>query len=83
MARFSRFNSRYSKFQTSCPCGRTTTKAHARANGGKCKTCVTGVAQPTARSYPRSYDDIAREGGYEDTMGISPEALESYRSGGY
>jgi len=30
----------------------------------------------------RSCDDISREGGYEDTMGVSPEALESWRNGG-
>jgi hypothetical protein len=60
-----------------------TTKAHARAHGGKCKACVTGV-EPAARrsSRGRSHDDIAREGGYEDTMGVSPEALEAYYGGG-
>jgi hypothetical protein len=30
----------------------------------------------------RSHDDIAREGGYEDTMGVSPDALEAWRNGG-
>lgn len=66
-------------YLTRCSCGRTTSKAYARANGGKCKACVTG-AEPVRRG--RSYDDIAREGGYEDTMGVSPDALEAYRSGG-
>lgn len=74
------FTSKFSKFQTTCPCGRTTTKAYARSNGGKCKACVTGV-EPASKAR-RSYDDVAREGGYEDTMGVSPDALESYRNGG-
>jgi len=71
--------SRFSQFQTKCHCGNTTTRAYARKNGGKCKECVTGRAQPRRA---RSYDDIAREGGYEDTMGVSPDCLESYRNGG-
>ncbi len=70
---------RFSQYQTTCTCGRTTTKAYARKHGGKCKECVTGEPQPTKR---RSHDDILREGGYEDTMGVSPDALEAYRNGG-
>lgn len=71
---------KFSQYQTTCKCGGTTTKAYARKHGGKCKSCVTGVAQPKKG---RSLDDIAREGGYEDTMGVSPDALEAYRNGGY
>jgi hypothetical protein len=70
---------KYTQYQTTCPCGRTTTKSYARQHDGKCKTCFTGVA-PVKRG--RSYDDVAREGGYEDTMGVSPDCLESYRNGG-
>lgn len=72
--------SRFAKFQATCECGRTTTKAYARSHGGKCKACVTGV-EPVSKG--RSYDNIAWDGGYEDTMGVSPDALESYRNGGY
>lgn len=71
--------SKYSKFQATCVCGRTTTKTYARAHGGKCKFCVTGVA-PAPRA--RSFDDIAREGGYEDTMGCSPDVMENRYGGG-
>jgi hypothetical protein len=72
---------RFDKYLTTCAqCGGKTNKSYARKHEGKCKTCVTGVAPAPRR---RSYDDIAREGGYEDTMGVSPEALESWRNGGY
>ena len=43
--------SRFAKYQCRCSsCGRTTTRAYARSHGGKCKSCITGVDQPTARS---------------------------------
>jgi len=35
---------------------------------------VTGVV-PVSRG--RSHDDICREGGYEDTMGCSPDVMEN------
>lgn len=38
--------SNYKKFCTTCAvCGSTTSKSFARANAGKCKSCVTGVTQ--------------------------------------
>lgn len=78
------FVNRYAKYQTSCSkCHGTTTRAYARGHSGKCKSCFTGVMTCKPASKGRSYDDIAREGGYEDTMGVSPDALESYRNGGY
>lgn len=61
-------------------CGGSTSRAYARRNDGRCKPCVTGIER--SRPSPRSLDDIAREGGYEDTMGVSPEAFEAYRNGG-
>jgi hypothetical protein len=72
--------SRFQKFQVECICGRVTTKTYARSHGGKCKTCVTGIP-PAPRS--RSYDSVAREGGYEDTMGVSLDAYEAHCNGGY
>lgn len=40
--------SQFSQFQTNCSgCGATTTRKYAREHEGKCKTCVTGVEQPT------------------------------------
>jgi hypothetical protein len=76
--------SKFGKFQATCvACGATTTKSYARANGGKCKFCVTGIAPVAKAPRGRSYDDIAREGGYEDTMGCSPDVLENrYGSSG-
>lgn len=49
---------RYGRYQVRCACGRTTNTRYARANGGKCKSCVTGVDQPSkaARLRPRGYD---------------------------
>lgn len=42
--------SRFSRFLTTCAsCGKKTNKTFARANGGKCKACATGVA-PAPRS---------------------------------
>ena len=35
--------SNYRQFTTRCACGRLTSKSFARANGGKCKACVTGI----------------------------------------
>ena len=67
-------------YQTYCPaCHGHTSKVYARGHGGLCKTCFTNGredAHDLSRLEHRSYDDIAREGGYEDTMGVSPEALE-------
>ena len=72
--------SRVYRYLTSCvECTGLTSKNYARQHNGKCKGCFTGI-RPVSRG--RSYDDIAREGGYEDTMGVSPDALESYRNGG-
>ena len=68
------------KWQTRCvQCKCLTNKVYARRNLGRCKPCVTG--EP--RQYKRTHDDVLREGGYEDTMGVSPDALEAYRNGGY
>ncbi len=69
-------------YLTKCSCGRTTSAAYARKNGGKCKACVTGI-KPAPKPYrSSSYDSIARDGGYEDTMGVSLDAYEGYRNGG-
>lgn len=39
---------RFQQFCTSCSdCGGSTSKSYARQHDGKCKTCVTGVEQPT------------------------------------
>lgn len=38
---------------TCCLCHRTTSKQYARKNGGKCKSCVTGVKQPRREREPR------------------------------
>lgn len=63
-----------SKFTCKCnQCGGTTSIKYARANGGKCKPCVTGVArkEPTSRGPTRNermlesgYQNYAREEGY-------------------
>jgi hypothetical protein len=63
------------------PCGHWSSRKHI-ADHGCCKACLTGEPTPVRRT-GRSLDDIAREGGYEDTMGVSPEALESYHGGDY
>ena len=64
-------------YLTKCgSCGRTTSRAYARTHGGRCKSCETGTA-PAPRRRGTSRDAIAREGGYEDTMGVSYEVLES------
>jgi hypothetical protein len=35
----------FQRFLATCVgCGRSTSRAYARANAGKCKTCVTGIA---------------------------------------
>ena len=33
----------YQQFTIRCACGNLTSKAYARAHGGKCKACFTGV----------------------------------------
>jgi uncharacterized OB-fold protein len=51
----------FKQYITTCPCGRTTSKIFARANGGKCKTCATGVV-PETKSNPRyTCPDCQRE----------------------
>lgn len=67
------------KFTCRCNnCNRTTSTKYARQHGGKCKSCVTGIEQPRKPRSKWSFDDVAREGGYEDTMGVSPSALEQW-----
>lgn len=63
------------KFMAKCnQCGRTTSSKYARANGGKCKSCVTGVEQPRSNVPTRNerilksgYEAYAREEGHYDT----------------
>lgn len=39
---------RYGQYLTNCSgCGGRTSKSYARANAGRCKSCVTGVQAPT------------------------------------
>ena len=43
--------SNYKMFCVSCvACSSLTSKSFARANGGKCKACATGVAKPEPKS---------------------------------
>lgn len=35
----------FSQYQTTCKCGRATTKKYAREHNGQCKSCVTGEDQ--------------------------------------
>jgi hypothetical protein len=66
--------SKFSKFLTTCLCGRKTSKTYARAHGGKCKACVTGVEpaksetseQRNARMIDSGYQAYAREEGHYD-----------------
>jgi hypothetical protein len=57
-------------FTTRCSCGRMTSKKYAREHGGKCKSCVTGVEQPSKgptreqRIIDIGYDAYAREEGH-------------------
>lgn len=52
--------SKFSKYLCSCTaCGGKTSKAYARQNGGKCKSCVTGV--PTVAKDRRECDAISRQ----------------------
>jgi hypothetical protein len=37
------YGSQFSQYLTTCACGNKTSKAFARKNDGKCKSCVTGV----------------------------------------
>lgn len=60
-------------YMTRCSCGNTTTKAYARANGGKCKPCVTGRPREVAEADDRQgriidsgWDGYAREEGHYD-----------------
>ena len=46
--------SQFSRFLTRCACGASTSRTYARANGGKCKACVTGVPrEPHHREFKR------------------------------
>jgi predicted RNA-binding Zn-ribbon protein involved in translation (DUF1610 family) len=46
--------SRFSQYLTSCvACGASTSKKFAREHDGKCKTCVTGVEQPSRYKCPQ------------------------------
>ena len=51
-----------SQFLTRCACGGTTSKQYARAHGGKCKTCVTGVGPVERRAkssnLPGGFQDV-------------------------
>lgn len=38
------------KFSVRCRCGNLTNRAYAKAHGGQCKACVTGVARPQTES---------------------------------
>lgn len=48
--------SNYSRFLVKCACGATTSRTYARANGGKCKTCVTGIPSIVKRHNAPSSD---------------------------
>jgi hypothetical protein len=62
-------------YLTKCSCGNTTSKTYARANGGRCKPCVTGQPrQPRETAEHRQgrlidsgYEAYAREEGYYDS----------------
>lgn len=62
------------KFMAKCnQCHRTTSSKYARANGGKCKSCVTGIEQtrnsgPTRneRMIDSGWQAYAREEGHYD-----------------
>jgi hypothetical protein len=61
-------------YLTKCSCGNTTSKSYARANGGKCKPCITGQPRTTETNWQRQghlidsgYEAYAREEGYYDT----------------
>jgi hypothetical protein len=67
-------------YLTKCSCGRLTSKAYARKNAGLCKSCVTGVDQPSQASQDRREADRAFR---EDHMGCSEDVMEGrYCQGG-
>ena len=64
----------YQMFQATCACGATTTRVYARAHGGKCKACVTGVSLQEGHTrdtrneciIDHGYAAYAREEGHYD-----------------
>jgi hypothetical protein len=64
----------HAAYITDCACGNKTSKAYARKNGGKCKSCVTGVDQSKTDNTPtreqrildHGYQAYAREEGHYD-----------------
>lgn len=59
-------------YQQRCPCGRLTSKDYARRNGGRCKSCVTGIGQTDRRDsrqgrlIDHGHDACQREDGAYD-----------------
>ena len=43
-------------------CGQTTSTKYATANGGKCKSCATGVEQPRNTQVPTRNERILESG---------------------
>ena len=79
--------SNFRQFTIRCACGALTSKSFARANGGKCKACATGIPrenthkQRTGRCEDAPCCGCCGPQGDGDYYGYS--AMEAAMDGGY